>query len=377
MTDRFIDLDHAATTKTRQEVVAAMLPYFTEYYGNAGSRHRLGVSGNKALNQARRDLAKVLDADDECIYFTSGATEANNWAIRGAAHSLQDKGRHIITTAAEHLSVLSVCRQLEKEGFQVTYLQVDQYGKVSLQELENAIRRDTILVSVMYANNETGTVQPISEIGAICKKHQVLFHTDAVQAFGKMSVSCRASGIDLLTVSSHKIYGPKGIGCLYIKKYLNIEPILFGGHQQDGLRAGTEPIPEIVGFAKAAELTCEEMVKEQERLSKLREILFQGLKEIYPNLVLNGDEKDHLSNILNVSFVGKEAEQILVFLDTKRMYVSGGSACTSGDRKPSHVLTAMGKKQPETKGAIRFSLGRENTEDDIKEVLTALKSYLT
>lgn len=374
--DKFMDFDHASTTQTRAEVVEAMLPYFSELYGNAGSRHRLGVGSNKAINRSRRVLAEILDADNEGIYYTSGATEANNWALRGIAYGYAEKGRHIITSRIEHPSVLETCRRLEKEGFSVTYLSVDSRGRISLTELENSIRKDTILVSVMYVNNETGVIQPIEEIASICRKHQVLFHTDAVQAFGKLPFSVKKSGIDLLTISGHKIYGPKGIGCLYARKYLKLEPLLLGGHQQNGMRAGTEPVPQIVGLSTAAILMKEELVQVRTHMKALRDTMKKRLSENFEQIVFHENEENQLPDILSVSFPGKEAEQILAYLDTKKIYASGGSACSSGDRKPSHVLQAMGKSAMETKGAIRFSFGRENTTDDIEAVINALKIEL-
>lgn len=374
--DKFMDFDHASTTQTRAEVVEAMLPYFSELYGNAGSRHRLGVGSNKAINRSRRVLAEILDADNEGIYYTSGATEANNWALRGIAYGYAEKGRHIITSRIEHPSVLETCRRLEKEGFSVTYLSVDSRGRISLTELENSIRKDTILVSVMYVNNETGVIQPIEEIASICRKHQVLFHTDAVQAFGKLPFSVKKSGIDLLTISGHKIYGPKGIGCLYARKYLKLEPLLLGGHQQNGMRAGTEPVPQIVGLSTAAILMKEELVQVRTHMKALRDTMKKRLSENFEQIVFHENEENQLPDILSVSFPGKEAEQILAYLDTRKIYASGGSACSSGDRKPSHVLQAMGKSPMETKGAIRFSFGRENTTDDIEAVINALKIEL-
>ena len=367
-----IYLDHAATTRMRDEVIEEMMPYFQMHYGNAGSSYGLGVISRKALNRARADIAATLQVKPEEIYFTSGGTEADNWAIRGIAKALKEKGKHIITSAIEHAAVLQTCKYLETQGYEVTYLKVDSQGKIDLKELEDAIRRDTILISIMYANNEVGTIQPVKQIGDIAHAHGILFHTDAVQAYGQIPVSAVMDGFDLLSASAHKFNGPKGVGFLYVKGYQKIDSMLKGGEQELGKRAGTENVPGIVGMAKAATIAVQEMQERMKKTEQLRELLWAGISEKIAHVSCNSDAEKHLPGILNISFCGREAEQILGYLDRKEIYASGGSACSSHDRKPSHVLQAMGKTEEKIKGAIRFSLGYDNTEEEMAQVIEAL-----
>ena len=367
-----IYLDHAATTRMRDEVIEEMMPYFQMHYGNAGSSYGLGAISRKALNRARADIAATLQVKPEEIYFTSGGTEADNWAIRGIAKALKEKGKHIITSAIEHAAVLQTCKYLETQGYEVTYLKVDSQGKIDLKELEDAIRRDTILISIMYANNEVGTIQPVKQIGDIAHAHGILFHTDAVQAYGHIPVSAVMDGFDLLSASAHKFNGPKGVGFLYVKGYQKIDSMLKGGEQELGKRAGTENVPGIVGMAKAAKIAVQEMQERMKKTEQLRELLWAGISEKIAHVSCNSDAEKHLPGILNISFCGREAEQILGYLDRKEIYASGGSACSSHDRKPSHVLQAMGKTEEKIKGAIRFSLGYDNTEEEMAQVIEAL-----
>lgn len=367
-----IYLDHAATTRMREEVIEEMMPYFKTHYGNAGSSYGLGVTSRRALNRARADIAATLQAKPEEIYFTSGGTESDNWAIRGIAQALKEKGKHIITSGIEHVAVLQTCRFLETQGYEVTYLKVDSQGRIDLKELEDAIRCDTILISIMYANNEVGVIQPVKQIGEIAHAHGVLFHTDAVQAYGQISVSASTDGFDLLSASAHKFNGPKGVGFLYIRGYQKIDSLIKGGEQELGKRSGTENVAGIVGMAKAATMAVQEMQERMETTKKLRALLWTGISEKISHVSCNSDAKEHLPGILNISFCGREAEQILGYLDRKEIYASGGSACSSYDRKPSHVLQAMGKSAEQIRGTIRFSLGYDNTEEEINRVIEEL-----
>jgi cysteine desulfurase len=367
-----IYLDHAATTPVRQEVLDAMAPYFSEIFGNVSSIHMVGQRARKALENARGVIAGCIGADPKEIFFTSGGTESDNLAIKGVAHANKTKGMHLITTKIEHHAVLNCCKSLEEEGFEITYLPVDQCGVVLLPALEEAIRPDTVLISVMLANNETGTLQPVSEIAAIARKRGVLFHTDAVQAVGKIPVKVNELGIDLLSISGHKIYGPKGIGALYIRKGTRISPLLHGGHHERQMRAGTENIPAIVGLAKALELAQAELPSTIKHLTGLRDHLEQGIREKISHVYINGHPIQKLPNILNVSFEFIDGEALLLALDMRGIAVSTGSACASGSTDPSYVLQAMGVKPTRAQGSIRFSLGRENIESEIDFVLGAL-----
>ena len=372
-----IYLDNAATTRADERVLEAMMPYFTDTYGNASSLHTFGTLASEALNQARAQLASTIGAKQEEIVFTSGGTESNNFALKGTAFANREKGNHIIVSAIEHDCVLNTCKWLEEQGFFITYLPVDSNGLADVGLLDRSITPATILVSVMYANNEIGTIQPVGEISAICRHHRVIFHSDACQAFGKIPVDVYKTGIGMLTINAHKIYGPKGIGALYIRKGIPIAPLLHGGGQESGLRSTTENIPGIIGFAKAASLCLEEMAGESERLIRLREKLVSFLLETFEDVYFNGHPKDRLPGHLSFSFHGMEGETIrlLLILDEMGIAVSAGSACSSNDsgQHSSHVLTAIGLNQFEARGAIRVSLGRFTTDEDIEGFILALK----
>lgn len=368
-----IYLDNAATTKTAPEVVEAMLPYFTELYGNPSSIYSLGSAGKKALNQARRTIAESIGAQMEEIYFTAGGSEADNWALKAVAESYQDKGRHIITTKIEHHAVLHTCGYLEKKGFQVTYLGVDHEGLVDPEELRKAIRPDTILVSIMFANNEIGTIEPIEELAAIAKEKGVLFHTDAVQAFGQLPIQVDDLHIDLLSASAHKINGPKGIGFLYIRKGLKMRSFIHGGAQERSRRAGTENVPGIVGFEAAVKRAAAMMEEKTARELELRDYLIKRLEEEVPHCRLNGHRTRRLPNNVNISFHFIEGESLLIMLDMKGICASSGSACTSGSLDPSHVLLAIGLKHEEAHGSLRLTLSEENTKEELDTVISAVK----
>lgn len=365
-------MDHNATTQPSPEVVEAMLPYYKEIFGNASSVHQFGKQANKGLEEAREKVARLINASPDEIVFTSCGSESNNYVIKGAAFGKREKGNHIITSSIEHLAVIEVCKYLEKRGFNVTYLPVDEYGVVNPIDLEKAIRPETILVSIMYANNEMGSLQHIGELSAIVKNKGILFHTDAVQAVGKVPVDVRDLDLDFLSMSAHKIYGPKGVGAVYIRKGIKIDPLIHGGHHEKNRRAGTENVPGIAGFGKAAELARRELETERKRLTELRDILYHETSSKIENVKLNGHPSFRLPNTLNVSFAYIEGESIIMSLDLEGVAVSTGSACTSGTLEPSHVLTAM-KIPPELiQGSVRFSLGRINTIDDINYTVNVL-----
>lgn len=368
---RRIYLDHAATTAVSSAVVEAMLPYFTQVYGNASSIHSYGREAKRALETARRQVAQALNAAaPQEIYFTAGGSESDNWAIKGAAMA---KGSgHVITTAIEHHAVLHTCEWLEKQGFSVTYLPVDAYGKVSAAQVEKALRPDTILVSVMAANNEVGTIQPIAEIGAVCRARGVLFHTDAVQAIGAIPIDVQAMNVDLLSLSGHKLHGPKGVGALYIRKGVKIDNLVHGGAQERGFRAGTENLPAIVGLGKAIEIAHANLTDNAARMTTLRDRLINGLMARVSETRLNGHPTDRLPNNANLSFAGVEGEALLLRLDLMGVAGSSGSACTSGTLDPSHVLLAMGLSQAQANGALRLTLGTDTTEEEIDAVLDIL-----
>ncbi len=367
-----IYLDHNATTKTRKEVIDAMLPYFSENFANPSSLHCFGVAARKAVEESRAKVATLLGVDTSEIIFTSGGTESNNLAIRGVAYKLKDRGNHIITSKIEHLAVLSPCEQLQKEGFKVSFISVDEDGIVGLEELKEAITDKTILITIMHANNETGTIEPIEEIAKLAEEKGILFHTDAVQTFGKLPIDIKKIGVGLLSLSAHKIYGPKGIGALYIKKGIKLEPLIRGGHHEKNLRAGTENVPGIVGLGEAARLAGIEINQVGKRLTFLRDRLHNGIVKSIDAIKLNGHLTQRLPNTLNISFRFIEGESIILNLDAKGVFVSSGSACTSGSLEPSHVLMAMGVDPATAQGSIRFSLGRENTEKEIDYVLEIL-----
>ena len=371
---RRIYMDHAGTTPMRKEVLDAMMPYMTEKFGNASTIYFYGREAKKALEESREKVALLIGANSNEIYFTSGGTEADNWALKGVADANKDRGNHIVTSSIEHHAVLHTCEDLEKKGYRVTYLPVDSYGLINPEHVINAITDDTILVSIMHANNEIGTIQPIAEIGQTLKKQKrnVLFHTDAVQTVGKIPVNVGELGVDLLSISSHKIYGPKGIGALYIRKGTKINPIIFGGAQEKQKRAGTENIPGIVGFSKACELLYREIEQENKKLSCLRDALISGITEKIPYVILNGHPQKRLPNNVNVCFKFIEGESLLLNLDMKGICASSGSACTSSLLEPSHVLLAIGLPHEIAHGSLRLTLGRDNTKQDVEYVLEAL-----
>jgi len=369
---RKVYLDNNATTRMREEVLDAMLPYYKDIYGNASSVHGFGRAARMAVDDARVEVARLLGAaSHEEIIFTGSGTEADNFAVKGAAHALKSRGNHIITSSIEHQAVLNVCKFLEKEGCKVTYLKVDKDGIVDPDELRRSITDKTILVSIMYANNEVGTIEPIEEIAKIVKEKGIYFHTDAVQAAGKIPFEVKNLNIDLLSMSGHKIYGPKGVGVLYIKKGTKITPQMQGGHHEMGKRAGTENVAGIVGLGKAAELAKKELPQEK-KIAELRDYLYKGITSRIESVRLNGHPDKRLPNTLNVGFKYLEGESIVLNLDIEGVAVSTGSACTSGSLEPSHVLTAMGVDPADTQGSIRFSLGRDNTKEDMDYVLQVL-----
>jgi len=362
---RVIYLDHAATTPTDPAVVEAMLPWLTEEFGNPAALYSLGLTAARAVQQARQTVASTIGADPEEIYFTSGGTEANNWAILGTAEAHQSKGRHLVTSAIEHHAVLEPMQFLAKHGYEVTLVPVDSAGLVDPDEVRKALRRDTILVSIMHANNEIGTIQPIAEIGRITRQAGVLFHVDAVQSLGKIPVNVEELGVDMLSASAHKFYGPKGVGFLYLRKRTRVTPLLHGGAQERGRRAGTLNVPGIVGMAKALELARERMQEDAVREATLRDRLWEGLRRSIEAIYLNGDPSRRLPNNLNVRLDGIEGESMILMLDMEGICVSSGSACTSGSLDPSHVLLALGIPPENAHGSLRVTLGRSTTEDDI------------
>lgn len=371
-----IYLDNAATTKTAPEVVEAMLPYFSENYGNASSIYALGSASKKAVNQARRILAEYLGAKQEEIYFTAGGSESDNWALKATAEAYASKGKHIITTKIEHHAILHTCQYLEKQGVEVSYVGVDENGIVNLQELKEAIRPDTILISVMYANNEIGTLQPIREIGQIAHERGILFHTDAVQAFGQLPINVDELHIDMLSASAHKVNGPKGIGCLYIRSGLKLRSFIHGGAQERSRRAGTENVPGIVGFGKAIERAVRIMPEKIRKETELRDYLISQISEKIPYCRLNGDSARRLPGNVNFSFQFIEGESLLIMLDMKGICGSSGSACTSGSLDPSHVLLAIGLPHEIAHGSLRLTLSEENTKEEMDTVVAAIQEIV-
>ena len=368
--------DHAATTAMSEAAIEAMTRCMREYYGNPSSLYRIGQQAKEVLEQAREDIAFVINAEPREICFTSGGSEADNQAIRSAALAGKKKGKnHIISTAFEHHAVLHTLEQLKTEGFEVTLLDVHENGVILPEEVEAAIRPETCLVTVMYANNEIGTIQPIREIGAVCRSHQLLFHTDAVQAVGPLSIDVQAENIDYLSASSHKFHGPKGVGFLYARKGVPLLPLINGGAQEKGKRAGTENLPGIVGMAAALKETVAERDAEAVRLTGLRDRLIAGLKEI-PHSALNGDAEKRLPGNVSFCFEGIEGESLLLLLDEKGISASSGSACTSGSLDPSHVLLAIGRVHDVAHGSLRLTLGRENTAEDVEEIIAAVKDVV-
>ncbi len=371
-----IYLDNAATTKTAPEVVDAMLPYFSEYYGNASTIYSLGAESKKAMDHARQTIADSLGAKPEEIYFTAGGSESDNWALKATAEAYASKGKHIITTKIEHHAILHTCEYLEKRGFEITYLNVDRDGLISLDELKAAIRPDTILISVMFANNEIGTIEPIAEIGEIAKEHGVLFHTDAVQAYAQVPINVDEMHIDMLSASGHKLNGPKGIGFLYIRKGVKIRSFVHGGAQERSRRAGTENIPGIVGLGAAVERAMRIMDSKTQREIELRDYLIGRLENEIPHCWLNGHRTKRLPNNINFSFLCSEGESMLIMLDMKGICASSGSACTSGSLDPSHVLLAIGLKHEEAHGSLRLTLSEDSTKEEMDIVAEEVKKIV-
>ncbi len=371
-----IYLDNAATTKTAPEVVDAMLPYFSEYYGNASTIYSLGAESKKAMDHARQIIADSLGAKPEEIYFTAGGSESDNWALKATAEAYASKGKHIITTKIEHHAILHTCEYLEKRGFEITYLNVDRDGLISLDELKAAIRPDTILISVMFANNEIGTIEPIAEIGEIAKEHGVLFHTDAVQAYAQVPINVDEMHIDMLSASGHKLNGPKGIGFLYIRKGVKIRSFVHGGAQERSRRAGTENIPGIVGLGAAVERAMRIMDSKTRKEIELRDYLIGRLENEIPHCWLNGHRTKRLPNNINFSFLFIEGESMLIMLDMKGICASSGSACTSGSLDPSHVLLAIGLKHEEAHGSLRLTLSEDSTKEEMDIVAEEVKKIV-
>jgi len=372
-----IYLDYAATTPTHPQVVEAMLPYFGDIFGNPSSIHSFGQEAKAAIEEARDQVAALIGARREEIVFTSGGTEADNFALKGMAYANGERGNHIITTSIEHHAVIEPCKFLERRGFEVTYLPVDNYGVVDLEDVNRAITDKTILISVMHANNEVGTIEPIAEIGRIARERGVYLHTDAVQTVGRIPVDVNELGVDLLAMSAHKLYGPKGVGALYIRKGTRIIPFIHGGEQERRRRASTENVASIVGFGKAAEIAQREMYQETERLINLRGKLIGGLVERIGNIRLNGHPSQRLPNNVNVSIEFVEGESMLLNLDLEGIAASTGSACSSSSLEPSHVLLAMGLSHELAHGSLRFTLGRETTEEELDRVLEVLPKIVT
>ncbi len=373
---QIIYLDNAATTKTAPEVVEAMLPYFSEHYGNPSSIYSLGTESKKVVSEVRESIAKSLGAANNEIYFTAGGSEADNWAIKATAEAYVQKGKHIITSAIEHHAVLHTCEYLEKRGFEVTYVGVDENGILKLDELEKAIRPDTILISVMFANNEIGTIQPIKEIGRIAKEHGVLFHTDAVQAYGQLPINVDEYQIDMLSASAHKLNGPKGIGFLYIRKGLKTRSFIHGGAQERSRRAGTENVPGIVGLGAASARAFSRMEEKTKKEIELRDYLIRRIEEEVPYCRLNGDRTQRLPNNVNFSFRFVEGESLLIMLDMRGICASSGSACTSGSLDPSHVLLAIGLPHEIAHGSLRLTLSEENTKEELDTTVEAIKEIV-
>jgi len=370
---RMIYLDNAATTKVNEKVLESMMPYFSEIYCNPSAAYSFATKGRIAIEEARNHAAKLIGASDMEIYFTSGGSESDNWAIKAVAESFSDKGKHIITTKIEHHAVLHTCEYLERHGFDITYLNVDSDGKVRLDELKKSIREDTILISVMTANNEIGTIQPVAEIGKIAHEKGILFHTDAVQAYGHIPINVDEMNIDLLSASGHKFNGPKGVGIMYIRKGVKIRSFIHGGSQERGRRAGTYNVPGIAGLGTAAKLAMENMAKRAEKEKELRDYFIDRISAEIPYTVLNGHREDRLPNNINFCFRFVEGESVLIMLDQAGICASSGSACTSGAIDPSHVLRAIGLSDEMAHESLRLTLSYENTKEEIDTVVVELK----
>lgn len=367
-----IYFDNSATTKLDKKVLEEMIPYLTENYGNPSSIYKIGRENRKAVEEAREKVAKALNANPNEIYFTAGGSESDNTAIKGIAYANKEKGNHIITSKIEHPAVLETCKQLEKEGFEVSYIGVDENGILNLEELKNEIKSTTILITIMFANNEIGTIQPIEEIGRIAKENNVLFHTDSVQAVGSVKIDVQKLNIDALSLSAHKFYGPKGIGALYVRKGVKFDKLIRGGHQERNKRAGTENVAGIVGLGKAIELAYEELEEHNRKIKELRDYYVEEVKERIPYIKINGDMEKRLPGNSNISFRFIEGESLLLNLDLKGICASSGSACTSGSLDPSHVLLSIGLPHEIAHGSLRISIGKYNTKEEVDYLLDSL-----
>ena len=368
--------DHAATTSVKHEVLQEMLPYFSSEFGNPSSMYSLGRSANRAKEEARKQVAHAINCNPEEIYFTACGSESDNLAIKGIAYANRYKGNHIITSKIEHPAVLNTCKTLEKEGYKVTYLNVDKDGLINLQELRNSITNRTILITIMFANNEIGTIEPIEEIGKIAQMYNIIFHTDAVQAVGNVKIDVNKLNIDSLSMSAHKFYGPKGVGALYVKKGIDFTKIQDGGHQEKDKRAGTENVAGIVGLGKAIELSYKNLDKYNEKLQSLRDYLIVELEKNVPDIKINGHRTKRLPGNVNISFNGINGADLLLNLDEKGICASSGSACSSGNTAPSHVLTAIGLPENLSKGTLRITIGEENTKEDIDYLINNIKKIV-
>ena len=368
--------DNSATTRVKEEVLQEMFPYFCEEYGNPSSMYSVGREAKRALEKARVRVAKLINCKPKEVYFTGCGSESDNTAIKGIAYRNRKKGNHIITSKIEHPAVLHTCQSLEKHGFEVTYLNVDKDGFINLSELENSIKPNTILISIMFANNEIGTIEPIREISKIAKKHNIIFHTDAVQACGNVDIDVRKLGIDMLSLSGHKLYAPKGVGALYVKEGIEFEKFMDGGHQEKDKRGGTENVAEIVGLGKAVELAKNNLEKHQEHLRTLRDYYIKNIEEKITDAKLNGPRENRLPGNANFSFPGINGEELLIHLDERGICASSGSACTTGSMDPSHVLVAIGLDKNMSKGALRTSFGEENTLEDVDFLVDSLVEIL-
>ena len=364
--------DNSATTRITEAVLTEMFPFLSREYGNPSSLYSIGRKSKRAIEEARKRVASLINCNSEEIYFTSCGSESDNTALKGIAYANQNKGKHIITSKIEHPAILHSCQNLEKKGFEVTYLDVDKDGFVNLQTLENSIRQDTILISVMFANNEIGTIEPIQEIAKIAHKNGIIFHTDAVQACGNIPIDVQKMDIDMLSLSGHKIYAPKGIGALYVKKGIEFERFMDGGHQEKNKRSGTENVAEIVALGKACQIAEKNMEQYQNKLKLLRDYCLEKMKKSFSNIHINGTMEKRLPGNINISFEGQDATELLYKLDEMGICASGGSACSSGDNSPSHVLTAIGLPSELAKGAIRFTFGDFNTKDDVDYLIAAI-----
>lgn len=369
--------DNAATTRTDDEVLKEMLPYFSQSYGNPSSIYKIGRENRKAVEEAREKVAKAINAEPNEIYFTAGGSESDNTAIRGIAYAYKQKGNHIITSKIEHPAVLETCKQLEKEGFEVSYIGVDEKGIVNLEELKNSIKETTTLITIMFANNEIGTIEPIKKIGKIAKENNIIFHTDAVQAVGSVKIDVKEMNIDSLSLSGHKFYGPKGIGALYVKKGVRFQKFINGGHQEKNKRAGTENVPGIVGLGKAIELAYENLDEHNKKIKELRDYYVEEVKKRIPYIKINGDMENRLPGNSNISFRFIEGEGLLLNLDLKGICASSGSACTSGSLDPSHVLLAIGLPHEIAHGSLRITIGKYNTKEEVDYLLDNLEEIVS